>query len=160
MVPDEFGRRAFLVLPGLLGGGAFLAGVLSRDFWLTAGGYVLGAFLWSAEYPAMLGTLAGCGKRHFGLALALAQALTGLLTSAMVMGAGRTMACLGEDRSWQVMAALAGGFLLVGFGGGLWLARSSRGMRAAGEWLVARIAARGRLAPGLSPSTFGEGEVR
>ena len=126
-VPEAWGRRALLVLPGLLGGGAFLAGVLSRSFWLTAGGYVLGAFLWSAEYPTMLGTLAGCGKRHFGPALALAQVLTGLLTSALVFGAGRSIGWLGDGNSWPVMAVLAGGFLLVGSGGGLWLARRGRG---------------------------------
>ena len=57
-LPETMARRRLLVAPGLLGGGAFLAGVLSPNQALTALGYVGGAVLWSGEYPAILARIA------------------------------------------------------------------------------------------------------
>ncbi len=78
-LPERFGRRVFLVLPGLAGGTAVIAGILSGSFWMAAGGYVVGSLLWSAEYPSMLGVLAVGGKRSFAPAMALMQAASYLL---------------------------------------------------------------------------------
>jgi len=122
-LPDAWGRRALLVLPGLAGGSVLLLGILSRSYLLTAAGYVLGAFLWSAEFPAMLGTIARRNREHFGLANALSQVLGGPLLFVFVNGAGLATYRLGEPRMWLVMLALAGGFVLVGLGGAWWLAR-------------------------------------
>ena len=120
LLPDNFGRRAFLALPGILGGGVVLAGILTRSFRCAAGGYVLGAFVWSTEYPAMLGAVADRGKPHFGPAMALIQIIGGPLTAGLVLCAGKSISWLDESRIWQVMAVLACGFLLVGAGGGIW----------------------------------------
>lgn len=124
LLPESWGRRTLLVLPGLLGGGMFVTGVVTRSFGLTVGGYLLGAFLWSAEYPAMLGATAERGRRHFGTAMALAQVLSGLLTAVLIYGLGQWVAQQGEERMWQGMAVLGGGFLGVGLGGALWLAKT------------------------------------
>ena len=120
-LPEAWGRRSLLVLPGLLGGGLLLAGILSRNYWLTAGGYVLGAFCWSAEFPAMMGQVADRGKAQFGAALALQQIAGGPLVAAALYGAGLAVVRVGESGMWLVMAALTGGFLLVGVGGAAWL---------------------------------------
>ena len=122
LLPETWGRRTLLVLPGLLGGGVFVTGVVTRSFPLTVGGYLLGAFLWSAEYPAMLGAAADRGRQSFGTALALAQVLSGIFTAAFVYALGQWVARQGEERMWLGMAVLGGGFLCVGLGGALWVA--------------------------------------
>jgi cobalt/nickel transport system permease protein len=71
-MPDHFGRRAMMVLPGLVGGSIALGGILSRSYVLTAGGYVLGAFCWSAEYPTMVSAILRHDRRRFGAAMAVA----------------------------------------------------------------------------------------
>ena len=120
-LPDKHGRQTLLVLPGLLGGGVFVAGLLSRNVWLSAGGYVLGAFLWSAEFPAMLGIAADQSKRTFSTAMALSQVLSGLVTGALVYGSGCAVSAVGEERMWQIVTTLAVGFMAVGLGGAVWL---------------------------------------
>jgi MFS family permease len=120
-LPEAWGRRTLLILPGLLGGGMFVTGVITRSFGLTVGGYLLGAFLWSAEYPAMLGAAADRGRQSFGTALALTQVLSGLFTAAFVYALGQWVAHQGEERMWLGMALLGGGFLCVGLGGALWV---------------------------------------
>jgi len=126
LVPEHRGRRSLLVLPGLLGGGVLLAGILSRDYALAAGGYVLGAFLWSVEYPAMLGAVADQDKHRFAGAMALTQVLCGPLTSVLTYGIGVGAARLGEAALWQPMAAVAAGFLVIGLSGGGWVWRYGR----------------------------------
>lgn len=121
-MPEARGHRVLMALPGLLGGSVLIAGILCRDFYLTAGGYVLGAFCWSAEFPTFMGMVARAGKQQFGAALAVFQVLTGPLMSAMLYGAGTAAGVLGEQNMWQVMAVMAGGFLVVGAGGAAWLA--------------------------------------
>jgi len=123
-LPEAWGRRRLLLLPGLLGGSLFVAGVLTRDAWFAAAGYVLGAFLWSAEYPALLGTLADRSQRGFGTAMALQQLLTGPLLAFLVFGMGQWTAWAGPERMGPGMAALGGGFLLVSAGAALWVLRN------------------------------------
>ncbi len=121
-LPEAWGRRVLMVLPGLAGGGVLVAGILSRNFYLAAGGYVVGALCWSAEFPTMMGMVARAGKQQFGAALAVFQVLTGPLMSAMLYGAGRWAGVVGEQNMWQIMAAMTGGFIIVGTGGAVWLA--------------------------------------
>lgn len=121
LIPERFGRHAFLILPGLLGGAVLILGILSRQFWLTAGGYVLGAFLWSTEYPTMLGVLAQTEMKRFGAAMALAQLIAGGLTFLLLNADGALINRLGEARMWQVMCGNALLFPLVGIGGAIWV---------------------------------------
>ena len=126
MLPESWGRRSLLVLPGIVGGSLLLAGILSRNYWLTAGSYVLAGFCWSSELPAMMGRMADSGKGHFAAALALRQIADGLLSAATLYGAGSAFAFVGESSTWMVMATLACGFIMVGIGGGLWIILSGR----------------------------------
>lgn len=121
LLPEALGKRALMVLPGLVGGGVFLFGVLSRNFWLSAGGYVFGAFCWSVEYPTMMGILAGCSKEKFGTTLAALQVLTGTLMPSLLYGVGLASGAMGEENLWLVMSVLACGFIFIGAGGGLWI---------------------------------------
>ncbi len=126
LVPAESGRKAFLIFPGLLGGGIFAAAIASGDARLAALGYVVGGFLWSAEYPALLSALAGLDQRRFGAAMALGQILGGPLTFALIAGTGSIAANIGEPRLGELLFALSSGFCLAGLGGALWLARFNR----------------------------------
>ena len=126
-VPEDWGRARLLVLPGLLGGGLFLAGILSRQVLLTAAGYVVGGLCWSAEYPAIMATAARrtrtqFGQNHGGLCDRLASARLG-------HGLGGRLERTASRRSvlWQPMALLACGYVAVGAGGGLWLLLWGRG---------------------------------
>ena len=126
-VPERRGRRAFLLLPGVLGGGAFIIGVLSGDYLLAMGGYVLGSLLWSIQYPAAMGVIADALPNRFGAA----QALTAVLT--MVFGAGVTLlmglvaARVGDAAMWKAMLIPAALFPCCSVMGALWVLRGRRG---------------------------------
>ena len=129
-LPERFGRRVFLVLPGLAGGTAVIAGILSGSFWMAAGGYVVGSLLWSAEYPSMLGVLAVGGKRSFAPAMALMQAASYLLSALAIYATGAAVQHAGPHAMAQAMVLPAGGFLLVGVGGAVWVLANR------GRWAV------------------------
>lgn len=120
-LPDHVGRRAFLVLPGIIGGCIVVAGIFSRNYMLTAGGYVLGSFCWSAEYPAMISTLLRHDRRRFGAAMALSGLVAALLLFFTMNLTGYLVKSLGDQNLWKVMLGLGGGFCLVGVGGSYWL---------------------------------------
>jgi MFS family permease len=121
MIPETWGHRRLMVLPGILGGGIFLAGLLSRNATLTATAYVVAGLCWSNEYPAMLAAASRTARLQFGQALAVVSVLSGLLNSAMLYGVGQVAGLRGESLMWQTMATLACGFIAVGLGGALWL---------------------------------------
>ena len=123
MLPEQVGRNLLLVAPGLLGGTAFIAGVLSHQQVLTAAGYVLGGFLWSLEYPALLATLSRREGRNFGFALGLVTVGSGIGSFVVPYGMGLAGSALGDARLWTILLWPAVGFLAVGAGGAFWLAR-------------------------------------
>ena len=123
VLPEQVGRGLLLVAPGLLGGTAFIAGVLSHQQVLTAAGYVLGGFLWSLEYPTLLATLSRREGRNFGFALGLVTVGSGIGSFVVPYGMGLAGSALGDARLWTILLWPAGGFLAVGAGGALWLAR-------------------------------------
>jgi len=96
LIPEERARRAFLVLPELLGGSVLIAGLLSRSYVLSAGGYVLGAFLWSAEYPTMLSVIAEEEPRRFGAATALSAVISAGARFLLVYATGWPVEQVGE----------------------------------------------------------------
>ncbi|MCK4624834.1 MAG: MFS transporter [Phycisphaerae bacterium] len=122
-LPERAGTRIMLVVPGLLGGGVFIAGILSRNQALTAGGFVLGSLLWSLEYPAILAMLAGDEHRRFGSALAVMTIATGVGTFLTVNLMGRLAAAVGETGLWAILLIPAAGFPLICIGGTVWLLR-------------------------------------
>jgi MFS family permease len=125
LLPERTGRRVMLMLPGLLGGGIFLAGVLSRSYLGTAAGYVCGAMCWSAEMPTALAEASRQSKERFGTVISIQ--LLGAGTGAFLVSSG--IGLLGErlpDASlWQVLLLPAGGFVLVGLIGAAWVWRYS-----------------------------------
>jgi hypothetical protein len=130
LLPEHRADRALMVLPGLLGGGVLIAGILTRSYLCTVGGYLLGALFWSAEYPAMLSVLAREQTGRFGAAMAVQQILVAALTFAGLNAMGLLIAHVGEARMWQAMLVPACIFPCIGVGGALWLAtygRSSEG---------------------------------
>jgi MFS family permease len=125
-LPDRVGRRMVLVLPGLLGGSILIVGILSRSYLLTAGGYVLGAFCWSVEYPGLVSTLMQNDRKRFGAAMAASGLMTGLALFASMNLMGLAVQRLGDGHMWRVMLVPPLGFLLVGIGGLAWLLRFDR----------------------------------
>jgi len=125
-LPDRAGRRAFLVFPGLLGGSIVIAGIISHNYLLTAGGYVLGAFCWSGEAPTFVSMLMRIDRRHFGAAMATAGLIGGVLLFTVMNTMGFLIERLGEVNMWKVMLLPACGFLLVGLGGTVWLLKYDR----------------------------------
>ena len=121
LVPADFARRTLLILPGLLGGAMLIAGILSRQFWLTAGGYVMGAFVWSNSYPALLAMMSQQDRRRFGTAIAWKGVITALLSAACIGLVGSIVDRIGEQHMWLVMLIPALGFLVVGLGGAVWI---------------------------------------
>jgi MFS family permease len=121
VLPDRFGRKTFLVFPGIVGGSILIAGLLSRNYILTAGGYVFGAFCWSAEYPAMVSTLIHNDKKRFGSAMAISGLLNGLLLFVTMNLIGLLVKYIHIKHMWKVMLFPACLFPLVGIGGLAWL---------------------------------------
>jgi len=126
MLPERTGRRAMLVVPGLLGGGLFLAGILSRTQALTGIAWVLGAFVWSVEYPAMMAWLAEKEGRRFGAGMAMCSVGAGVATFAMMNVMGWMGGAIGEERLWTILLIPAAGYPLVGIGGAIWVWRFGR----------------------------------
>lgn len=120
-LPDRMGRRALVVVPGLAGGTLLIAGIASRSFLLTAGGYVLGAFCWSVEYPAMVAMLMREAKQKFGVSMAVSSVMTGLMFFVWQTLMGLFVHRAGDAQMWKPMLLAACGFPLVGIGGLLWL---------------------------------------
>ncbi len=123
VLPDHVGRRLLLILPGLLGGMVMITAILSRNYWLTAGGYVLAAFLWSAEYPAFVSTLMRIEPKRFGRVMAMAGVLVSIALVLILNSMGFLVAQMGGQRMWMVMLLPATGFVLAGIGGLLWVVR-------------------------------------
>ena len=126
LLPERWGMRFMMIAPGVLGGGVFLAGILSRSQLWTAVCYVLGGFCWSFEYPAILSTLAGNDRTRFGSALGLQAVATGLATFAMANVMGHVGTTLGEASRWAILLVPAAGFPLVSPGAAIWAWRFGR----------------------------------
>ncbi len=64
-LPEGFGRRLLLVLPGLLGGGIMLVCAWSDSPWALPVGYPLAGLIWCLEYPVLVSELAVRYPRSF-----------------------------------------------------------------------------------------------
>ncbi|MDP6438540.1 MAG: hypothetical protein QGH74_02800, partial [Candidatus Brocadiia bacterium] len=87
-VPEGRGRRMLLVLPGLIGGGILLAAIWMDSpaalFW----GYPLAAFVWSSQYPALMGEAARRTPRYVSSMFAVSMILALVATAAVTYGVG------------------------------------------------------------------------
>ncbi len=120
-IPDHFGRRLFIILPGLIGGGILIIAILSRNYLVTASGYILAGFFWSSEYPALVSTLMHhCGKR-FGAAMAVAGVLNAGAMFLAMNAMGTAVERLGDQQMWKLMLIPAFVFPLIGIGAMLWV---------------------------------------
>ncbi len=121
LLPERWGRRGLMVVPGLLGGGILIAGLLSRNYLLTAAGYVVGGLCWSCEFPAIVSTLLRHDRRRFGAAMAMAGMMTAIAMFISMNAMGLLVDRIGESRMWMTMLLPAAGFMLVGIGASIWL---------------------------------------
>ncbi len=121
LLPGHVARRALMMVPGLLGGGILIFGILTRSYLLTSAGYVLGAFCWSCEYPALISSLLRHDQRRFGAALAISGMMTALAIFTGMNAMGLLIDHIGEPNMWKAMLLPVLGFPLVGVGGGIWL---------------------------------------
>jgi MFS family permease len=120
-LPEDRGRKVLMVLPGLLGGAAVILGLLSRDYLLTAGGYVLGALLWSCEWPVMISVIARERSERFGGAMALVNIASALGMFVSITLLGLFASHVGQANMWKVLLGCACLFPCVGIGGAIWL---------------------------------------
>jgi len=123
MSRERFGGRLMLIAPGLVGGGFFLAGLLSRSQALTGAGYVLGAFCWSLEFPVMLAMVADQEHRRFGSVLALCALGQGVGTFLLTNVMGWLAMHVGESGLWIILLPPAACFPMIGLGGLLYVLR-------------------------------------
>lgn len=127
LVRERTGRRAILVLPGLLGGTVLVAGILSRDYTTTAVCYVLGGLLWSVEFPAVMSLIAEEEGPRFGTAGALVNLCAAGGTFLMLNETGWLVGRLGDSDMWKAMIVPALGFPCFALAAAGWLlARRSR----------------------------------
>ena len=125
-VPERRGRWTLMIVPGLAGGGALIAGILTRSYLFTALGYVLGAFLWSAEFPVMLSMLAHETEDRFGAAMAMQQMVVALLAFIGLNAMGLLVARVGGAGMWKAMLVPAGVFPCIGLGAAIWMVTRRR----------------------------------
>lgn len=131
--PEQRGWRLGMVAPGPMGGGLFILGLMSRSALLLGVCYILGALLWSCEYPVFLARAAREEPRRFGTIMALSSVGISLGAFGLTMAMGWTGQRLGDPRMWMVLLAPACGLVLVGMGGAAWLMRFGRAGPATGS---------------------------
>lgn len=124
LLPERRWRRAFMVVPGPLGGLTLLSGILSGSYLLTGFSYVLGGLLWSAEMPTFLSRMAEEDEAKFGAALAMQQMLAAAATAIGLAAMGLLIENMTETHMWRAMLIPAAVFPLVGLGGAVWLWRT------------------------------------
>ena len=130
-MPERFGRRTMMLLPGLLGGGAFLTGLLCRSHTAMVIGYILGAALWSVEFPVIIAILAERYASSFGRLIAINHLALGAASFVVVNTMGWLGEALGDERLWMILLIPAIGFPFVSLFGFLWLLNERRQKRAA-----------------------------
>lgn len=113
LLPDESGRRLFLVYPGLIGGSILLAGILVENAYVSAIAYPLAGFFWSFEAPALFAEAFREFRENFGTFQALlslspaAIAIVATNLTGLVVEAGTSLTA--------VMSVSAASFLAFGF---------------------------------------------
>jgi len=123
LLPDRFGRRALIVLPGLIAGPLALMAVHASSFGLTAGLYVAATFLYGLEFPALMGLASQRFPARFATIFGLVSA-GNLLCAVGIWGAGEWTEAVGSMK--PAMSLAASGFILFGVLAAFWLATQRR----------------------------------
>ena len=71
LIPEKRFQKTLVMLPGLAGGGVLILALLTQDYLFTSIGYVVGGFLWSAEFPALMHLLSQAYPKRFGSSVGL-----------------------------------------------------------------------------------------
>lgn len=127
-VPEDHGRRTLMSVSYLIGGGLFLAGVLSHSAWLLSLGFVGGAFFWSVGYPSMLAYLGELAPRRYGVTMSVSMLLGGAMGTAASTLMGMAADLMGDARVWLLLVVPSAGLICVGLGNAV-LAANPHGRR-------------------------------
>jgi MFS family permease len=111
-LPEGYGQRTFLVLPGLLGGSILLAVIWVGGPLAIALGYPLAAFMFSVEYPTLLSEVRASSAARFSTIFAAAVWISNLVTVLEVNLIGQIGERTGDLRIGLSVAAA--GFVAFG----------------------------------------------
>lgn len=80
LLPESWGRRLFLCVPGFFGC-AMLSIALLFGGKLGVCCYLAAAFIWACEFPAFMAVLAASSQRWFGIGIAVVMISSGLIST-------------------------------------------------------------------------------
>jgi len=118
---EKRGKNASLVFPGLSGGILLIMGLLGGSYWTIALGYIVGAFLWSVEYPSMMGRIAQECPARFGALQAAPGILTYLFTAVGINGVGVLLSLTGERAMTYILLLPSSLFPIIGISAFFWM---------------------------------------
>jgi len=128
-LPEGYGQRAFLVLPGLVGGSILLVVIWTGGPLAVALGYPLAALMYSVEYPTLLSEVRASSPARFSTIFAAAVWISNMLTVLEVNLIGQLGERTGDLRiGLSVAAAGFVAFGLIALATGM-----GRGQRTPGE---------------------------
>ena len=104
LLPETLGRRALLVVPGLLGGCILLASLWSNSALLLCIGYPVASFVWSPEYPAAMAEASRRVPAYFTSFLAVKMLTAQACTAIMLPLTGSLMKYFSTAGSAHILA--------------------------------------------------------
>ena len=122
LLPDRIGKRALVVVPGILGGIVALLGVISKNQALTSIGLIVGAFFWSLELPCGLSLLAKRDTDTFAKAQAIVIFLWGIGGFLLTSFIGFFAEIVPAAGLWSMLMLPLAGYPLFGILSAIWLA--------------------------------------
>jgi len=120
LLPHRLGRNLFLIAPGIVGGVVACCSLLFGTYVPAALGYVIAAFFFSFEYPAMVTVATQRFPNHRGALIGLSSCVAGLGSVAATYGVGAAAEHLPLR---LVLAGVSLGFVAAGLGGAVWSRR-------------------------------------
>lgn len=122
-LPDRFGRRALVTLPGLLSGPLLMLALHAPSMGLVAAGYAAASLLYGLEFPALMGLASQRYPERFSMIFGWVSGTTAVVTLG-VWGVGRWAEATG--RMAPALTVAASGFLLFGLLATAWLLWEAR----------------------------------
>jgi MFS family permease len=123
-LPDKVGRKALVVLPGLISGPVVLAALRAPSLTLAVAGYALASLLYGLEFPALMGLASQRYPERFSMIFGWISGAT-VVTMAAVWGVGRWAETTGT--MLPALSTAACGFVLFGVIAAVWVAVDGRG---------------------------------
>ena len=119
-LPENFGRRALIIVPGILGGTIFVVCVLLRRYEAMVIGFPLAAFCWSVQCPVLVAKISHRSPENLGSALGVVSVVSGVGSFALINAIGALAAYLGEQKMWIAMMPLGMVHVAIGVTGAIW----------------------------------------